>query len=87
MEYLEGHAFHFPGLDSLRWQWRIQTFRWGGGGGGGGHPDPEIRGGAVLKKVFSALRASVWSKSKGGAGLPRAPPLNPPLVEADPPIV
>ena len=59
----------------------------GGGGGGGGHPDPEIRGGAVLKKVFSALRASVWSKSKGGAGLPRAPPLNPPLVEADPPIV
>ena len=28
-------------------------------GGGGGHPDPEIRGGG--------LRASVWSKNKGGA--------------------
>ena len=53
MEYLESHAFHFPGLDSLRWQWPIQTFRLGGGGGGGGHPDPEIRGvGAVLKKDF-----------------------------------
>ena len=41
MEYLEGHAFHFPGLDSLRWQWRIQTFTrpWDKGGGG-------------LKKIF-----------------------------------
>ena len=78
MKYLEGHAFHFPGLDSLRWQWRIQ---WRS-------PRPwDKGGGAVLKKVFSALRASVWSKSKGGAGLPRAPSLNPPLVEADPPIV
>ena len=24
----------------------------GGGGGGGGHPDPDIRGGAGLKKIF-----------------------------------
>ena len=26
--------------------------RGGGGGGGGGHPDPDIRGGAGLKKIF-----------------------------------
>ena len=29
---------------------------------------------------FSALRASVWSKNKGGAGPPRATPLDPPVV-------
>ena len=40
----------------------IQTFRQGGWGV---HPNPEIRGGAVSKKVFSALQASVWSKNKG----------------------
>ena len=28
--------------------------------------DPEIRGGPVSKKIFSALLASVWSKNKGG---------------------
>ena len=39
-----------------------------------GHSDPDIRGGSGLQKFFSALRASVWSKKKGG----RAPPLNPP---------
>ena len=34
--------------------------------GGGGHPDPEIRvGGDSLKKNFSALWTSVWSKNKG----------------------
>ena len=44
------------------------------GGRGCGHPDPEIRGGgAVSKKFFSDVRASVWSKNKGG------PPLYPPL--------
>ena len=37
----------------------------GGRGGGNGHPDPEIRRGAISKKNFSALRASVWSKYKG----------------------
>ena len=46
-------------------------------GGGGGHPDPEISGwGDGLKKKFSALRASVWSKNKWGPG---PPPLDPPL--------
>ena len=52
----------------------------GGGGGGGGAviPDPEIRGGPVSKKTFSALRASVWSKNKGGR-VPRALPLDSPL--------
>ena len=43
--------------------------------GGGGHPDPEIRGGgrgraSSPKKNFSALRASFWSKNKGGQGPP-----------------
>ena len=45
--------------------------RWGRGG----HPDPEIRGdGAVSKKIFSALWASVWSKNKGGPGPPGPSP-------------
>ena len=36
-------------------------------GGGGGHPDPEIRGGgAVSKKFFFALRASIRGESKRG---------------------
>ena len=43
-------------------------------------PDPDLemggRGGTVSPNIFfSALRASVWSKNKGG----RAPPLDPPL--------
>lgn len=33
-----------------------------------GHPDCEIRGGGLKKKVFSALRASDWSKNKGRPG-------------------
>ena len=37
------------------------------------------RGGRSPKKLFSALRESVWSKNKVGARVPRAPPLNPPL--------
>ena len=41
---------------------------------GGRHPDPEIRGrgGGVWMRsqnfFFPALRASVWSKNKGGRG-------------------
>ena len=35
--------------------------------------------GAVSKKTFSALRASVWSRNKGGR-VPRAPPLDSPLI-------
>ena len=52
------------------------------------HPDSEIRGGsrgwegggggAVLKKFFSALLASVWSKNKGRLAS-QAPPLDAPL--------
>ena len=51
----------------------------GGGGGarggaGAGHPDPEIRGGGPgLQNIFFALRASVWSKNKGGGGLAPSP--------------
>ena len=29
-------------------------------------PDLEIRGAQSLKKIFSAVQASVWSKNKGG---------------------
>ena len=46
------------------------------GGGGGGHPDPEIRGGAVSNQIFSALRASVWSKNRGAGPSPRFATIN-----------
>ena len=49
----------------------------GVGGRGGDHPDPEMQGGvgaAVSKKNFSALRASVWPKNKGGAEGPDPSP-------------
>ena len=39
-----------------------------------GHLDPELSGDTVFKTFFSALRASVWSKNKGGA-----PPVDPPV--------
>ena len=52
-----------------------------GEGGGGSHSDPEIRGGGLEKNIFSALRASVWSKTKGEARAPRAPTLDPPLLK------
>ena len=51
----------------------------GGGGGAAGHPDPEIRGSPVSKKIFPALQASVRSKNKA-APPPSSPPLEPPLV-------
>ena len=35
---------------------------------GPGRPYPEIKGGSVSKKNFSALWASVWCKNKGGGG-------------------
>ena len=54
--------------------------REGDKGRGPSHPDPEIRlgggGRGVSKTIFSAIRASVLSKNKGGPG---PPPLNPPL--------
>ena len=34
----------------------------------GGHPEPEIRRGPGLQKMFLALHSSVWSKNKGGMG-------------------
>ena len=36
--------------------------------GGEGHPDPEIEGSGFKTFFFSALRTSVWSKTKGGGG-------------------
>ena len=47
-----------------------------GVGGGGGHPDPEMRGGGSQKNFF---QASVWSKNKGEARAPQAPPWDTPL--------
>ena len=57
----------------------------GGGRVGDGHLDPEIGGPGLKKKFFSALRASVWFKNKGGgwgAGgwAPWASPLDPTLM-------
>ena len=43
-------------------------------GEGGGHPGPEIRGGPGLTKIFSALRASFWPKTKGRADPPGPSP-------------
>ena len=43
-------------------------------GGGGSHPNSEIReGDRSQKQFFSALRASFWSKNKGGGAGPPAP--------------
>ena len=42
-------------------------------------PSEKGRGGGLKKKLFPALRASVWSKNKGGRQAPRAPPLDLPL--------
>ena len=42
----------------------------------------QISGGQSPQIVFSALRASFWSKNNGGARAPRAPPLDPPLPQA-----
>ena len=50
--------------------------RGGGGWGVGGEKE-----GLVSKKTFSAHRASVWSKNKGGRAT-WAPPLDPPLEYA-----
>ena len=46
----------------------IRTLRKGGGG-------------QSQKQILSALRASIWSKNKGAPG--QAPPLNPPLINAE----
>ena len=42
----------------------------GGGGSGGSYSDSEIRGERSQKNVFSALRASVWFKTKREARPP-----------------
>ena len=48
---------------------------------GAGHPDPEIRGGwAVSNFNFSALRASVWAKNKGGPDPPGPTPGSPTVL-------
>ena len=46
--------------------------------GGGEASRPLDKGEAVSKKLFSALRASVWSDNKGGGGGP-GDPLDPSL--------
>ena len=78
-----------PGLFPSQFQWEKPWERGclnGGsrpsdkGGGGGGHPDPEIRRGPASENFFSALRASFWSKNKGGAPGPPSPSPGPPLT-------
>ena len=49
------------------------------GVGKGRSSRPLDKGGGGLQQFFLALRASVWSKNKGGEG-PRVPPLDPPVV-------
>ena len=49
----------------------------GGGGGGDGHPDPLIRGGPGLQKIFFG---PVWSVGGGGGWGRQAPPLDSPLM-------
>ena len=51
----------------------LQIREGGGGGGGSGRPNPEMMGGRAKKHFFSAVRASVWSKTKGDS-------LDPPLI-------
>ena len=51
----------------------------GGGEEGAGHPGLEIKGKGRSPKIFSALRASVWSRNRGGGRSPRASSLDPPL--------
>ena len=46
----------------------------GGGGGGGVGVGVEVGASSPKKKIVSALRASFWSKNKGG---PSGPNLNP----------
>ena len=51
-------------------------------GGGLGHPDPELRGGGCLPKIFfSALRASVWSNNKRGQPPPGTSPRSATAIE------
>ena len=49
------------------------------GGGGGADIQTPTGGGVVCKKNFSSIRASAWSKNKGGGAGP--PPLDPPLLD------
>ena len=51
-----------------------------GGGGGGRSSRPLDSGERSPKKVFSALRASVWSKNKGGGPGPPGPSPRPATV-------
>ena len=58
-----------PDLEIRGGPWSSRPLQKGGGRGGG----------LVSKKIFLALRASVWFKNRGGVA-PRAPPLDPPLM-------
>ena len=53
-------------------QWRIR----GGGAGGGSHPDPEIRVGGGLKKIFRPFgpQFDLKIKKNKGGGPPRPRP-------------
>ena len=80
----KGQKYEFIALDAVSFFNIIITTSDGSRpsekGGGSGHPDPEIRGGPGLKKIFLALRVSFWSKNKVGEQAPQAPPLDLPLI-------
>ena len=80
----KGQKYEFIALDAVSFFNIIITTSGGSTpserGWGSGHPDPEIRGGPGLKKIFLALRVSFWSKNKVGEQAPQAPPLDLPLI-------
>ena len=63
--------------NKLNVQWRIQTLRWGGGG--------DTEGAGLQKKFFPPFRPQFGSKNKGGR-VPRAPPLDLPVMFLAAPI-
>ena len=44
------------------------------------HRESELSGGGGSQNFFSPLPSTFWSKNKGGARAPGAPPLDRPLV-------
>jgi len=46
---------------------------------GPGHPDPKIRGGGAVPKIFFRSFGPQFCPKIGGDWVPQAPPLSPPL--------
>ena len=62
---------------------QIREGGWGGGvGGRGGHPEPEIRGSPVSKKIFLGPFGPQFGLKIEGWGAPLDPPLHMSVVRA-----